>query len=138
MNVSTNQDRSTPNGLKKPRGGKDEETRIQGSIVFSPRCLEKVQVEHTTWRFPPDCVHQRLAAGRFPLLMPIIREETSRFGIAPGLCGCAPVGFPDHGSAPSSETRQDKTAHQATIDIVGEAYRRYTNPLSPLGVDPPI
>ncbi|AFY95728.1 hypothetical protein [Chamaesiphon minutus] len=33
---------------------------------------------------------ERLAAGRFP----------------PGLCGCAPVGFPDHGSAPSSSLRE--------------------------------
>jgi hypothetical protein len=135
-------------------------------MCFSQRCSAVGFPDHAT------APRQRLAAGRFPVLMPIIRErriervaghpqrweapcldadnpggnlpvrhrsrlwatrqETSRFGIAPGLCGSVPgeaspdtlpcgcairrlcrafsggfiMGFPQN-------KKTDKTAHQA-------------------------
>jgi hypothetical protein len=63
---------------------------------------------------PPIQLRQRLAAERFPVLSHTNGREPPVRCAALGLCGCAPVGFPDHGSAPSSETRQDKPDRNAS------------------------
>jgi hypothetical protein len=99
-----------------------------GNSQFSILCLVRcLLLTHTTWRKPPGrCVavsfpwsSDRVTTSRLCRDVRAVgtRPEKSRFHgrerlatgrKPPGLCGCAPVGFPDHGSAPSSETRQTR------------------------------